>query len=76
LRPPYPVFARLANPIRGPGKENLVQTIPLLFMLPMTQKHRFWLLALVIAVLALNSCANQEGVAPAQGEVTRPGGGY
>jgi hypothetical protein len=42
----------------------------------MNRKQCFWLLALVAAVLILNSCANEEGVAPAEGEMSRSHGGY
>jgi hypothetical protein len=57
-----------------PGKENLVRVVLLLFMIAsMNQKQRFWLLVLVLATLVLSSCMNEEGIAPAQGEVTRPG---
>jgi hypothetical protein len=50
--------------------------VQVLFILSaMTQKHRFWLLALFLATLAFSSCMNQEGVAPAEGELKTPGGG-
>jgi hypothetical protein len=56
-------------------KENLVPTVRVLFILSaMTQKLRFWLLALFLATLAFTSCMNQEGVAPAEGELKTPGG--
>ena len=42
----------------------------------MNRKQCFWLLALLAAVLILNSCANEEGVAPAEGELSRSHGGY
>jgi hypothetical protein len=42
----------------------------------MNRKQCFWLLALVAAVLILNSCASEEGVAPAEGELSRSHGGY
>ena len=42
-------------------------------MAPMNPKQRLWLLAIVLAALALNSCANQEGVAPGEGELKTPG---
>jgi hypothetical protein len=49
--------------------------VRVLFILSaMTQKHRFWLLALFLATLAFSSCMNQEGVAPAEGELKTPGG--
>jgi hypothetical protein len=49
--------------------------IRVLFILSaMTQKHRFWLLALFLATLAFTSCLNQEGVGPAEGELKTPGG--
>jgi hypothetical protein len=46
----------------------------LFILLAMNQKHRFWLLALFLATLALTSCMNQEGVGPAEGELKAPGG--
>ena len=56
-------------------KRNLVPQAQVLFILSaMTQKHRFWLLALFLATLAFSSCMNQEGVAPAEGEMKTPGG--
>jgi hypothetical protein len=49
--------------------------VQVLFILSaMTQKHRFWLLALFLATLAFTSCMNQEGVGPAEGELKTPGG--
>ncbi len=42
----------------------------------MNRKQCFWLLALLAALLILNSCANEEGVAPAEGELSRSHGGY
>jgi hypothetical protein len=42
----------------------------------MNRKQCFWLLALVAAALFLNSCANEEGVAPAEGEMSRNQSGY
>jgi hypothetical protein len=64
----------------NPLKRNLVPTVRVLFILSaMTQKHRFWLLALFLATLAFSSCMNQEGVGPAEGELKTPGtssGGY
>jgi len=58
-----------------PLKRNLVPMIRVLFILSaMTQKHRFWLLALFLATLAFTSCLNQEGVGPAEGELKTPGG--
>jgi hypothetical protein len=39
----------------------------------MKQKHHFWLFFLVLATLALSSCINEEGIAPATGELQRPG---
>jgi hypothetical protein len=42
----------------------------------MNRKQCFWLLALVVAVLVLNSCASEEGVAPAEGELSRTHSGY
>jgi hypothetical protein len=41
----------------------------------MNRKQCFWLLALVVGVLFLNSCATEEGVAPAEGELDRSHGG-
>jgi hypothetical protein len=59
----------------NPLKRNLVPMVRVLFILSaMTQKHRFWLLALFLATLAFSSCMNQEGVAPAEGELKTPGG--
>jgi hypothetical protein len=55
-------------------KENLVPPVGLLFILSAMKKHRFWLLALFLATLSLSSCMNQEGVAPAEGELKSPGG--
>jgi hypothetical protein len=55
----------------------LVQSVPdTILSATMNRKQCFWLLALVAAVLILNSCANQEGVAPAEGEMSRSHGGY
>ncbi|MBV8214218.1 MAG: hypothetical protein JOZ08_13465 [Verrucomicrobia bacterium] len=48
--------------------------VRVLFILSaMTPKHRLWFLALFLATLALTSCLNQEGVAPADGELKTPG---
>jgi hypothetical protein len=56
-------------------KRNLVPMVRVLFiLLAMNQKHRFWLLALFLATLAFTSCMNQEGIAPAEGELKTPGG--
>jgi hypothetical protein len=55
-------------------KENLVPRVGLLFILSAMKKYRFWLLALFLATLSLSSCMNQEGVAPAEGELKTPGG--
>ena len=58
----------------GP-KRNLVPMVHVLFILSaMIQKHRIWLLALFLVTLAFTSCLNQEGVAPAAGELKSPGG--
>ena len=55
--------------------ENLVLEVQVLCILSaMNLKHRFWLLALFLATLALSSCLNQEGIAPAEGELKSPGG--
>jgi hypothetical protein len=55
----------------------LVQSVPeTILSATMNRKQCFWLLALVAAVLILNSCANEEGVAPAEGEMSRGHGGY
>jgi hypothetical protein len=43
-------------------------------LLTMNQKHRFWLLAIVIATVGLSSCADQNGVAPAEGEMHNAAG--
>jgi hypothetical protein len=40
----------------------------------MNLKLRLWFLALFLATLGLTSCLNQEGVAPAEGELKTPGG--
>jgi hypothetical protein len=37
----------------------------------MNRKLLPWVLALVAATLFLNSCASEEGVAPAEGELSR-----
>jgi hypothetical protein len=42
----------------------------------MNRKLLPWLLALAAVTLFLNSCASQEGVAPAEGEMDRSHGGY
>jgi hypothetical protein len=55
-------------------KENLVPPVGLLFILSAMKKYRYWLLALFLATLALSSCMNQEGVAPAEGELKTPSG--
>jgi hypothetical protein len=55
-------------------KENLVVQDAALFILSAMKKYRFWLLALFLATLSLSSCMNQEGVAPAEGELKTPGG--
>jgi hypothetical protein len=58
-------------------EKNLVQSVPdTILSATMNRKQCFWLLALVAAVLILNSCANEEGVAPAEGEMSRSHGGY
>jgi hypothetical protein len=71
------IFHRAAESLvsSSPPKENLVLQEAVLFILStMNQKHRFWLLALFLATLSLSSCLNQEGVAPAEGELKTPGG--
>jgi hypothetical protein len=56
--------------------KNLVQSaIWTILSTAMNRKQCFWLFALVVAVLFLNSCASQEGVAPAEGEMNRGHGG-
>ena len=55
-------------------KENLVPRDVVLFILSAMKKYRFWLLALFLATLSLSSCMNQEGVAPAEGELKTPSG--
>jgi hypothetical protein len=37
----------------------------------MNRKQCFWLLALIVAALFLNSCASEEGIAPAEGELDK-----
>jgi hypothetical protein len=82
------LVGRSIGSVLGPGKDgsrgrdpslapkrNLVPMVQVLFILSaMTQKHRIWLLALFLATLAFTSCMNQEGVAPAAGELKTPGG--
>jgi hypothetical protein len=56
--------------------KNLVQSLLYAILLAaMNRKQYFWLLALIVAVLFLNSCASEEGVAPAEGELDRSHGG-
>src|SRR5260221_13834335 len=57
-------------------EKNLVQSVPdTILSATMSRKQCFWLLALVAAVLILNSCGNEQGLPPAGGEMSRSHGG-
>src|SRR5260370_42272649 len=68
---------RVPPKISTPFEKDLVQLgLSTISSATMNRKQCFWLLALLAAVLILNLCANEEGVAPAEGELGRSHGGH